>query len=221
MAYYSAKLQMRPVMKACLFFVTVFFLTSLSQAGFAHPHAQADCKLALTFDDKGLAGFRVRIAFDGIYSDIHLQEITQAISEESETPLSEHEIIERFRKEIFEEFKDFNFFTHVLIEGKEFAVDNVQEFLATADQEDRLICSFFVPCRVATGSQPRHIVISVFDESYYRDMSLLADGISIEGGKHLTIDYKVEKMENLKFSYQDKVLVPNGVLLILGARISK
>ena len=188
----------------------VLLATAINQPVFAHPHASADCNLSLSFDAKGFAGFKVQIAFDVIYSDIHVQEIAQGITEESGTAPSESDTVKRIKEEVFEEFKDYGYFTHVLLDGKKITVQDVKDFLVTADKEDRMVCVFFVPCPVSAAAQPRQIVISIFDDSYYRDIILSPD-IAVEGAEKLLVEYKIAKLENLTFTWQDKVIVPNGL----------
>lgn len=61
-------------------------LFSWCGAGWAHPHAFADCRLAVAFDEKGLEGFRVWLTFDAMHTNLLVMEIQQEIAEDTASP---------------------------------------------------------------------------------------------------------------------------------------
>jgi hypothetical protein len=109
--------------------------------------------VAVVFDEKGLEGFRVWLTFDAMHTNLLVMEIQQEIAEDtaSPPPSSQSEMYERVRGMIQRQFRDIDFFTHVLVDGKPFPVREARS-LAVESRDGRMACSFFVPCPVPAGA---------------------------------------------------------------------
>lgn len=192
-------------MKARLIFFVILFSLSLSDSVISHPHVFVDVELTVVFDDKGLIGFKQRWIFDEMFSS----SILASFDKNSDNILDVHEI-EAIKKGAFENLRNYEYFTHVLIDGRTFLIQYVTEFSAKV-QGNRLIYTFFVPCHVTAVSQFKDIVVSLFDKTYYTDVALLTDLLSFEGENNFVVEYRIQKIREFSFYYGQ--VVPEGIFL--------
>jgi len=171
-----------------------------------HPHAFAECGLDFVFDEKGLAGVRVRMAFDEMFSVIVLQEIDPDLYAEDDPELDREHVEEL---ELME-FKDYGYFTHILVDGRRVRVEEVEDFSARV-RNGRLTYELFVPCAVAAGTEPRRVTVSVFDDTYYREMTLPNGSVSLQGGERFSLNPEIGEIEAFAYRYGGLKLVPQGV----------
>lgn len=185
-------------------------------AALAHPHAYAEYQLAFVFDNKGLAGIKVRMTFDEMFSTVVLEELDPELYEEENPALNQNHIEEL---ELVE-FKDYNYFIHIMVDGKNVSTQQVREFSARIEG-GQLIYDFFVPCTVQADFKPKHVVVSVFDDTYYREMSLMKESISFEGDNKFSVKYDVKIIEEFTYHYGGLKLVPEGVFIELKAKTNE
>lgn len=192
-------------MKTHLIFFVILFSLCLSDSAISHPHVFVDVELTVVFDDKGLTGFRQCWIFDEMFSSSILTDFDK----DSDNILDVHEI-EDMKKGAFDNLRNYEYFTHVLIDGRTFRVQYVTGFSAKV-QGNRLIYTFFVPCHVTAVSQSKHIVVSLFDKTYYTDVALLTDLVSFEGESNFVVEYRIQKIREFSFYYGQ--VVPEGIFL--------
>lgn len=144
-------------------------LVSLAAAGLffsplpaiAHPHVFIAQNTRIVFDDKGLAGFRVSWAFDEMFSSL----IAADFDADQNGKLDKKEV-RVIREKAFGYIAEHNYYIHVDIDGKPFAVKYVTEFNAFL-KGGKLHYDFFVPCHVRATAHPKKIKLSPYDPAYY------------------------------------------------------
>ena len=151
-----------------IFFRLIFFglicigaLHSTGRSLHAHPHVFIVQRLTVVFDDRGLAGIKVRWAFDDMFSSMIVGDYDQ--DQNGHLEPSEVKII---KEKAFTNISNHNYFTFVKIDGKPFEVKYIQDFSAVLKQ-NKLIYEFFVPCHVAAIGQFKEIIVATYDPSYY------------------------------------------------------
>jgi ABC-type uncharacterized transport system substrate-binding protein len=191
------------IVKTRLFLVAALIFVCLSNNGFSHPHVFVDAELTIVFDDRGLAGFRQRWLFDEMFSSTMLS----SFDKDNDHMLNVHEVGE-IKKRAFSNLRNYGYFTHVLIDGNIFNVNYVTKFSAEV-HDNRLLYTFFVPCHVIASDQFKHVIVSVFDETYYTDVALLYDSLSCEGNSTFVVEYKIVRIKEFSFYYGQ--IIPDGV----------
>lgn len=186
---------------ACISFLLVISLRAIAAA---HPHVFIDCDLVFIFDSEGLAGIEQRWVFDEMFSTMmlgHFDRDKNAVLDSDE--------VNGLRKGAFANLQNYDYFTHILVGTKKFAVDKVTDFFATV-QDNRLIYWFFIPCRVSADKSPVKIQVAIYDDTYYTDVELGMDTPSFDGSDELySVDYGIDKSPDL--AYYGGQIVPEAI----------
>lgn len=191
-------------MKICISFLAAFvFFFSSGRSAFSHPHAFVDCMLTLVFDDQGLTGFKQRWILDEMFSGYILEEYDP----NGDSVLDKSEF-EEIRSSILDEFKNYHYFTHVLINGTRYEIQSIDGFSVQVEK-GKLVYDFFTPCPVRASSESTDVVVSLYDETYYKLLTLLTDSVTFQGKHELEIEHTVRKIEEFKYYYDQ--IVPHGV----------
>lgn len=145
-----------------MLFVLILILMILSSVHCqAHPHVFVHNTATFVFDDKGLAGIRLRWVFDEMFgSSIIFDHDTNG------NGCLEDDEVAVIKKEAFDHLKKYNYFTCITIDARPFKVEYVKDFMAKAEN-GTLVYTFLIPCHVLAVLKPKEIRVSVFDESYY------------------------------------------------------
>ncbi|MCP4722333.1 MAG: DUF1007 family protein [Desulfobacteraceae bacterium] len=133
-------------------------------AALAHPHVFIEQRLEVRFDDKGLAGFKVAWSFDEMFSVM----IADDFDSDQNGILDEKEV-GIIREKAFGYIAPHNYYIHITIDGRPFAVKFITEFKAILDK-GKLKYEFFIPCHVRAGEGPKNIVVSPYDPEFYSDI---------------------------------------------------
>jgi len=196
----------------CLFCI-LFFWPGKS---FAHPHVFVDCTLTFIFDQNGFAGVKKRWVFDEMFSSMILNDFDK----DRNLSLDPQEIA-AIKKGAFANLKNFNYFTHIQINGKDFKVEFVTDFNAEVElftdfvgevEKSSLVYTFFVPCHVKANHHFKQIRIAVFDKEYYTDIALSPGQLSFEEKKGLFfIQCSNDLAHDLTYYYGQ--VVPEAIVL--------
>jgi len=93
---------------------------------FSHPHVFIDNSLKIVFNEKGLANINLKWVFDEMFSGMIIYEF-----DKNKNGKFEASEIEEIRKGAFGHLKNFDYFTHIKINGQQFKVRYVQGFSAS------------------------------------------------------------------------------------------
>ena len=174
------------------------------KAGQTHPHAFLDCELTVVFNDQGLAGFQQRWILDEMFTSFLLEEFDTDYNLKFNS-----DEIQAIKQGAFDNLCEYGYFTHILIEGQKFTIKEVTSFSVEMNEEEKAIYSFFVPCPVQTADNPRQVLISVFDDTYYTDVLLLRKAIAYKNPEQFTIESRVKEIPELIY-YFDQI-IPEGL----------
>lgn len=180
-------------LKSLKVIVLPFFLLTLfpmKAEVFGHAHVWIHNGIIVHFDKNGLAGFKEEWVFDEMFSHMIIHDFDRNQNGRFE-PFETSEIY----KGAFSNLKNFNYFTHVKINGKSFKVSFVKDFKAKI-VKNRVVYHFFVPCHVKATSSFKEIRISIYDESFYTSITLLKDQIFFENDSPYQYLHKVETNTN-------------------------
>jgi ABC-type uncharacterized transport system substrate-binding protein len=178
----------KPVQNFLVFLVLSFItLTAMPGTGMAHPHVFIAQHTQIVFDEKGMAGIRVRWAFDEMFSVTILEDFD--LDKNKVIDDSENESI---RKGAFAYIADYNYYIHVKIEGKSFEVKYITDFHAEVKNE-KLIYNFFIPCHVSATAVQKNIMISPYDPEYFSAIYFPETRhLAFENADSFDVDFKTD-----------------------------
>lgn len=127
----------------------------------AHPHAFIVQRLTVLFDQKGMAGIRVRWKFDDMFASM----IADDHDRDRNGTLDADEV-KAIQKGAFEQISQYHYFVFIKIDGAPFDVRFVKDFNAVLVNR-RLTYEFTVPCHVTATTQPKKITVGCYDPTYY------------------------------------------------------
>jgi ABC-type uncharacterized transport system substrate-binding protein len=136
-------------------------LNITDQSLHAHPHVFIVQRLNVVFDEKGLAGIKIRWGFDEMFSSMIAGDFDR--NQDGRLDSKEVQII---KEKAFNYISNYDYFTFIKIGGKPFEVKYIKDFAAILEN-NKLIYEFFVPCHVAAINQFKEIIIATYDPTYY------------------------------------------------------
>lgn len=127
----------------------------------AHPHVFIVQRLTLVFDEKGLAGVKVRWKFDDMFASMIAED-----HDANGNGQLEPEEVQSVKENAFAYIKTQNYFTFIKIDNTPFEVKFVTDFNAIL-KDKRLVYEFFIPCHVTAIDANKKISVTTYDPSYY------------------------------------------------------
>lgn len=127
----------------------------------AHPHAFVEADVTFVFDDQGLTGIRQHWDMDEMLT----ASILDLIQKTDGGPLTAAEA-KAVEEQSFKLIKEYNYFTHILINGEPFQVQWATDFKVRLDGH-KMIWDFMVPCHVKASGGKKEVAVGVFDDSFY------------------------------------------------------
>jgi len=172
-----------------------FVLFIFPSMSFSHPHVFIYNSIKVVFDEKGLAGFKLKWVFDDMFSNMIINDF-----DKNKNGLFEQSEIETIKNGAFSNLKEFDYFTHIKISAKSFKVKFVRDFSAEI-KDNILIYRFFVPCHVQAVSSLKEVKISIYDVSFYSSVFLTKDPVSFEKTSPYEHEYQISKNKNEGYYY--------------------
>ena len=164
----------------------------------AHPHLFIESRVVIHIDNKGIAGIENIWIFDEMFSVAIIEE-----QDKNKDGYFDATEIKTIRKEAFQNLKDYDYFTHIRIDGKSFKVEDVKNFVPTIKNK-KLVYTFLVPCQVEAVKQDKKIEISIFDTSYYTGITIVDDKPKFKGKTDkFKLAGKITRDENFVFMDQE------------------
>lgn len=177
-------------------FISLIFPSSLQ----AHPHVFIDNQVEYVFDKNGLAGISVKWVFDEMYSSSLIMDYDQN-KDNSFNPVE----ISLIQQKAFANLKSSHYFIYIRINGKGFTVKEVTHFSASIDK-NKVVYYFFIPCILAAGSIEQELKVSVYDESYYVEVTTkYKNAVRLVNPASFSYSYSVTDDEDHPY-YYDQVL---------------
>ncbi len=150
------KIKIWMVSSICLVLLLVFSNTS-----FSHPHVFMTQQITSVFDDRGVAGFKIRWAFGDMFSSMITDDY-----DKNKNGFLEKEEAAVVKEEAFSYISEYNYFIFIKIDGKPFEVKFIKDFSAVLNNGE-LIYTFFVPCHVTAIPRFKQIIVTTYDPTYY------------------------------------------------------
>jgi ABC-type uncharacterized transport system substrate-binding protein len=127
----------------------------------AHPHVFIVQRLNVIFDEKGLAGIRVRWKFDDMFASMIAHD-----HDANGNGIFEAEEVQAVKELAFSYISEQSYFSFISIDGTPFDVKYIQDFNAVL-KDQALVYEFLIPCHVTATDQPKRVKIASYDPSYY------------------------------------------------------
>jgi len=141
--------------------ICFLLVTGLPNTSFSHPHVFMTQQITSVFDDKGLAGFKIRWEFGDMFSSMITDDY-----DKNKNGFLEKEEAAVVKEETFSYISEYNYFIFIKIDGKPFEVKFIKNFSAVLNNGE-LVYTFFVPCHVTAISNFKQIIVATYDPTYY------------------------------------------------------
>jgi len=178
---------------------------------FAHPHVFLQNQATFVFDDQGLAGIKIQWEFDDITGSGMIFDYDT--NRNGKLDLEERQILKR---ESFDSLKEFEYYSHIFIEGKEFKVRYVKDF-DVFQKDGKLLYSFFIPCHVRIGINPKELRFAFYDTTYYTQMATTQEHLLFQEVNAFQYSLKMEV--NKEKSYYYGQLFPIEIILKISRKV--
>ena len=175
--------------------LSLFFLTGFTSNVFGHAHIWIHGAVIVRFDEQGMSGFRHEWVMDEMFSNMLIHDYDKNSNDKFE-PDEEKDLYEH----AFMNLKNYEYFTHTKIDGKKFAVKYVKDFKVKI-VNDTVVYQFFVPCHVKAGKEEREVKISVYDESFYTNITILKNQVFLEDYSGFDCKYEIKKNKDEAYYY--------------------
>ncbi|MDO3378566.1 DUF1007 family protein [Geoalkalibacter halelectricus] len=153
-----------PKVKLFLFWPLLLALLAMPRPAAAHPHVWVDYAVTVVFHDQGLAGFHLQWTFDEMFSE----QIRDLAGLQGRQPTPEQTRL--IQTELFDNLRNYRYFTRIWIDGQEFRVQFVRDFQVRFT-DNRAVYEFFVPCTVAAITTPKQIRFLAMDPEIFVDFT--------------------------------------------------
>ncbi|MCF8051269.1 MAG: DUF1007 family protein [Desulfobacterales bacterium] len=177
----------------------------LPRSASAHPHVFIYTAADIVFDEKGLAGFRIRWLFDEMFSSMIVLDF-----DENGNGRFEPAEVERLKKGAFANLREFGYFTHVKIDGKPFTVEFVTDFSARM-HKNQMIYEFFVPCHVQAIDAFKEAKLAIYDATFYTSVFLVERPVAYENADPFEVEHRIAK--NKKEAYYFDQIYPEEITI--------
>ncbi len=192
--------------------LTLFGLVCASVPASAHPHVFVESSITLVFDDNGLAGFRERWLLDEMFTAFLLGDFDTNANLEFESEESN-----ALKSGAFDNLREFHYFTHILIEGKPCEIQEATSFSVKMSSDGRAIYEFFIPCPVKAESAPRQVIISIFDDTFYCDVTLVKEAIGAQNHDAFTLSPEIKELPELIYYFDQ--MIPEGLFFTFSRKL--
>lgn len=147
--------------KIVIYCIFAIGLPSHLPVAHAHPHVFIVQRLNVVFDEKGLAGIKVRWKFDDMFASMIAED--HDINRNGKFETNE---IKKVKEKAFEFISKQSYFTFIKIDNTPFQVKFVRDFNAILENR-KLVYEFLIPCHVTATNQFKKVTVACYDPSYY------------------------------------------------------
>ncbi len=132
----------------------------------AHPHVWINDVTTFLFKDRQLVGIHHHWEFDEIFSSFVIQQ-----HDKNHDGKFDRAEIASVQKEAFSNLHQYEYFTHVRIDGKKLPLDQVEDFQATI-KKGVMIYEFTLRLPKPVDVTTHHFAVGVYDPEYYVEVDL-------------------------------------------------
>jgi ABC-type uncharacterized transport system substrate-binding protein len=127
----------------------------------AHPHVFIVQRLDVVFNEKGLAGIKVRWQFDDMFASMIAEDYD--LNRNGKFEPGE---VQKIKEEAFSFIAEHSYFTFINIDNKPFQIKWIRDFNAILENR-QLVYEFLVPCHVTATAEFKSVTVASYDPSYY------------------------------------------------------
>jgi ABC-type uncharacterized transport system substrate-binding protein len=143
---------------------TAVLLFALTSPAWAHPHVWADVKAEVSVAAGYIDGIWAQWTFDEVFSQLILADNDPDSS--GGFTKAENAAV---KKGYFDNLKNYQFFSHFILGGKDLAVPEPQNFQASVTPSGRVVYRFFLPLGIRINAK-LPLFVSFYDDSFFTDM---------------------------------------------------
>ncbi len=172
-----------------ILYIVILSLFIFVYSAYSHPHVFIDNSVIFIFGENGLKSIQLTWVFNEMFSSMVIEDYDK--NKDGEFDQDELEILQI---DMFSNVKDYCYFCHMTIDGKEFKVNEVVDFFAYIRDGAMVVYTFIVPCEVIAEAKYKTIVLSVYDDTYYiavttaKENSVQAEGIVEKNYSYKIVD---------------------------------
>jgi ABC-type uncharacterized transport system substrate-binding protein len=196
------KKSLRTLILSLFFILNSNFIAKLT----AHPHIFIENRMELVFDEKGFSGIKMEWTFDEMTSSGFI--IDYDVDGNGLFSNSEKQVL---KKEVFDYLKNFEYMTHIDIDGKVFKVKYIKNFVPKIN-DGLLIYHFFIPCHVSASHRFKRIAFSVYDKELFVGFSSKENAVTMK--KQSQFETQTMFRENPNKTYYYGQLHPEETILM-------
>jgi len=142
----------------------------------AHPHVWIDAVVTFVFEDRQLVGLRHRWKFDEFFGSFVIEE--HDLDDDGAFDVAE---VSAIRDSAFSNLREFDYFTHLRVDGEKLPLHYVSAFSARIEDEI-VVYEFTMPLPEPLDPGKSAIAASVYDVEYYVEVLLdQYDPVRFEG----------------------------------------
>jgi ABC-type uncharacterized transport system substrate-binding protein len=132
----------------------------------AHPHVWIDNVTTFVFHDQRLAAVRLTWSFDEFFGTAIIRRFDQ-----NRNNVFEPDELAKLQAGAFDNLKEYKYFTHILLDGKEQSEVRIEDFKASV-RNGQLVYEFTVPLPGSVDPAAVEVIVTVYDESYFVEVAL-------------------------------------------------
>lgn len=132
----------------------------------AHPHVWLDNVTTFVFAGERLAAVRLAWLFDEFFGTTIIRRF-----DENRNGSFEPDELAKLEAGAFANLKEYKYFTHILLDGRELPEIAVRDFTARV-RNGQLVYEFTVPLPQPVDPATTEVIVTVYDESYFVEAAL-------------------------------------------------
>lgn len=141
-------------------------LVAVPAPALAHPHVWIDNVTTFVFAERRLGGVRLTWTFDGFFGAAIIRRF-----DENRNGKFEPAELAKLDAGAFANLKEYKYFTHILLDGKELPEIGIRDFAASV-RNGQLVYEFTVPLPAPVDPAAVEVIVTVYDESHFVEVAL-------------------------------------------------
>ncbi len=183
--------------RRCALLLLTGLCTAAARPATAHPHVFIDNIVTFEFADGEITGLRLLWTFDEVFSQTMLEDFDA----DRDGSFSAAEIA-KIKKTSLPSLKQFDYFTHLWVDGKPFKSFDATDLIVT-HQGDSVIYDMQITLTKPLDPGHARIEAAIYDDTYYVEVGLHSPGpVRFEGIPEGGCKYSIKEDENRAYYYE-------------------
>ena len=164
-------------MRALTTLLLALALLAPAAAAEAHPHIWIRATATMQFEDGKITGIHHEWLFDDFFSNALISDF-----DKNKNKQFDPDEVKELQANAFVALKEFGYFTHVRVAGKEVTIATVRDF-APSIKDGKVVYSFVAVLPQPVDPRAAQFAAGVYDHSYYVDVEVNPQlGVKLAGG---------------------------------------